>query len=83
MAISFHIESLEQQGYRNRDEVAGLSVKHTVSWNDEWCAEAYMNTDYSALTVRDIDATVGDFLAFNVMKEIVLNLEKETASEEN
>lgn len=35
--------------YRNRDEVAGKSVKHYVTAKDEWCAEAYMETDYNDL----------------------------------
>lgn len=35
--------------YNNLDEVAGLSVKQEVKGEDEWCAEAYMTTDYSIL----------------------------------
>ena len=33
--------------YRNRDEIINESVKKTVGANDEWCAEAYLETDYS------------------------------------
>lgn len=33
----------------NREEKAGFSVVRVVSANDEWCAEAYMETDYSSL----------------------------------
>jgi type I restriction-modification system DNA methylase subunit len=35
--------------YRNKREVPGLSVMHKVTWEDEWLAEAYMETDYSKL----------------------------------
>lgn len=35
--------------YRNRKEVAGKSVMHHVTAKDEWCAEAYMETDYNDL----------------------------------
>lgn len=35
--------------YRNKKEVTGKSVMHHVSAKDEWCAEAYMETDYSCL----------------------------------
>ena len=35
--------------YMNKREKPGLSVKKTLVWNDEWCAEAYMETDYAAL----------------------------------
>lgn len=35
--------------YRNGDEVSGKSIKHYVTAKDEWCAEAYMETDYSSI----------------------------------
>src|SRR6185436_16326026 len=36
--------------YNNSKEIAGLSVKKNVTEEDEWCAEAYMQTDYKNLT---------------------------------
>lgn len=46
--------------YRNRKEVAGKSVMYHVSAKDEWCAEAYLVTDYSSLAkncfVKDLCA---------------------------
>lgn len=36
--------------YKNNDVILGFSVKQQVTENDEWCAEAYMETDYSNLT---------------------------------
>lgn len=33
--------------FRNRDVVAGVSVAKEVGPYDEWCAEAYLETDYS------------------------------------
>ena len=39
--------------YRNRKEVAGKSVMHHVSVKDEWCAEAYLETDYTLLSKDD------------------------------
>ena len=38
--------------YRKRKEMAGMSVMHHVGARDEWCAEAYMETDYSCLNDR-------------------------------
>jgi SAM-dependent methyltransferase len=35
--------------FRNGDEIVGYSTKRLVSEDDEWCAEAYMETDYGAL----------------------------------
>ena len=52
--------------YRNRKVVPGLSVMHKVSWQDEWLAEAYMETDYSTLSVDDFQKTINDYLSFMV-----------------
>lgn len=52
--------------YRNKREVAGLSVMHKVTWNDEWLAEAYMETDYTKLTQSDFQKTVNEYLAYLV-----------------
>lgn len=37
------------KNYRNKDEIVGHSVKKEVKASDEWCVEAYMETDYIAL----------------------------------
>ena len=55
--------------YRNRKEAAGKSVMHHVSAKDEWCAEAYMETDYSSLTDADFIRTLQDYAAFLVKSE--------------
>jgi type I restriction-modification system DNA methylase subunit len=52
--------------YRNRDAVDGLSARAYVQHNDEWLCEAYMKTDYSALTQADFQNTVNDYLAYLV-----------------
>ena len=33
-----------------------------ITGEDEWCAEAYMETDYSLLTEKEYNKTVKDFL---------------------
>ncbi|MFZ3168157.1 MAG: N-6 DNA methylase [Candidatus Methanoperedens sp.] len=33
----------------NRKNISGFSVNHVVKAKDEWCAEAYMDTDYSKI----------------------------------
>ena len=50
--------------YRNKKEVPGLSVMHKVSWQDEWLAEAYMETDYSVLSSSDFEQTIRNHLAY-------------------
>ncbi len=52
--------------YKNKREVPGLSVMHKVSWDDEWLAEAYMETDYSALTQNDFQKVLNDYLSYLV-----------------
>jgi type I restriction enzyme M protein len=58
---------LEQ--YRDRDTAAGQCIKAPVTDNDEWCAEAYLETDYGKLSMNDFEATVKDFLLFRLLKE--------------
>jgi type I restriction-modification system DNA methylase subunit len=53
--------------YGNSDEVAGLSVKQEVSAEDEWCAEAYMETDYSTLNQADFERKLKDYVAFKFL----------------
>lgn len=56
--------------YMNKEEKAGFSVTKVVSADDEWCAEAYMETDYSVLSKKDFESTVQNYLAFLVSNHI-------------
>lgn len=47
--------------YRNNDVVLGLSARAEVTEADEWCAEAFMETDYSALTKDSFLNKMQDF----------------------
>jgi len=51
--------------YINRKAKAGFSVNKIVTANDEWCAEAYMETDYSKLKKEDFVRTLKGFVLFN------------------
>ncbi|WP_454889394.1 HsdM family class I SAM-dependent methyltransferase [Serratia quinivorans] len=44
--------------YFNMRNIAGLSVTHKVRAEDEWCAEAYMETDYSTISKADFSETI-------------------------
>ncbi len=50
--------------YMNRQNIAGLSVNQVVKAEDEWCAEAYMETDYTALAKKDFIKSVKEFVYF-------------------
>ena len=40
--------------YRNRDIIKDESVAREVDYQDEWCVEGYMDTDYSAITSGEL-----------------------------
>lgn len=50
--------------YRNNDAIAWLSVKKEITANDEWLAEAYMETDYTQLTEQDFIKNVKKYILF-------------------
>lgn len=50
----------------NKESIAGLSVTQIVNAEMEWCAEAYMETDYSRLTEEDFVQTIKNYVAFKV-----------------
>jgi 16S rRNA G966 N2-methylase RsmD len=52
--------------YRNREVHAGESVMQAVTADDEWCAEAYMETDYSTLTQADFEKAVQSYALFKL-----------------
>lgn len=55
--------------YKNQDEIPGLSVRKEVTANDEWCAEAYMETDYSTLCDEDFQKKIREYVAFKFLNE--------------
>lgn len=59
--------------YINRKQEAGFSVNRVVTAKDEWCAEAYMKTDYTKLTDEDFEKTVLDYATFLFANKINFN----------
>jgi type I restriction enzyme M protein len=53
--------------YHSRAVVPGASVVRRVTDSDEWCAEAYMETDYSRLSQRDFEETVRKYAVFKLL----------------
>ncbi|KAA6337249.1 Restriction enzyme BgcI subunit alpha [termite gut metagenome] len=58
--------------YQNKEEEAGFSINKVVTANDEWCAEAYMETDYSTITESDFEDTVLNYVTFLLNNKIGL-----------
>ena len=50
--------------YFHRKTERGFSAVREVTADDEWLAEAYMETDYSGLTERDFEQVVRNYYAY-------------------
>jgi len=57
------------KAFRNRETVRGLSVMEEVTASDEWCAEAYMEPDWSRLTREALAKTFKDYAIHKLIVE--------------
>ncbi|MFA7021667.1 class I SAM-dependent DNA methyltransferase [Aliarcobacter sp.] len=57
------------EAYRNNEVHAGESVTAYVTADDEWCAEAYMQTDYSQLSQKEFEEVVRKFAIHKILTE--------------
>lgn len=55
--------------YRHRKAEKGISAVRKVTADDEWLAEAYMETDYSTLTEKEFAQVVRDYCAYKIRNE--------------
>ena len=55
--------------YRHRESKAGFSITRHVNADDEWCAEAYMETDYSVLSDDNFIATLQAYASYLTKNE--------------
>ena len=53
--------------YRNREVHAGISVTATVDEDSEWCAEAYMETDYSTIPAEDFQRELKQYAIYRLL----------------
>ena len=53
--------------FRNREVHAGESVLKKVTSQDEWCAEAYMATDYSSIAQDHFERVVREYVVYRVV----------------
>lgn len=52
--------------YRHRKAEKGISAVRKVTADDEWLAEAYMETDYSNLTETEFERGIRNFFAYSI-----------------
>ena len=58
-------------GYINRETTPGFSVMKEIRAGDEWCAEAYIETDYAKLVREDgFLNTLKNYATFRISREI-------------
>ena len=55
--------------YRHRESKPGFSVNKVISARDEWCAEAYMETDYSQLTKIQFINVLKSFISYKFLTD--------------
>lgn len=77
-------EILEEwtDAFHNRREVPGKSVLKRVTDTDEWCVEAYMDTDYSTLSKADFEKVVRDYAVYTLSKAQLSADAPDTSEEE-
>ncbi len=56
--------------YKRRKEEAGFSVKRFVTAEMEWCAESYLETDYSTILDEDFEDTILNYVTFLVNNKL-------------
>ena len=54
--------------YRDQENIPGLSVRKEITVDDEWCAEAFMETDYSKLSKTDFERKLKEYVAYKFLK---------------
>lgn len=60
------IEDYWLKSYINRKEINQISIMKKVTPEDEWIAEAYLEPDYSILSLSDFEKTLREYQAFKM-----------------
>lgn len=61
------------ESYKEREEKSGYSVLRHVEATDEWVTEAYLETDYSTLTLADYEKKIRDYSIFHLSNNLHLS----------
>ncbi|MFH1192613.1 MAG: restriction endonuclease subunit S, partial [bacterium] len=56
--------------YKRGKEEAGFSVKKCIDANSEWCAEAYLETNYKILSVDNFKKKIKGYLSYLLTKPL-------------
>ncbi len=69
--------------YFNKENMEGLSIKHLINANDEWCVENYIQTSYSELNKPYFEDSLKKFIAFNVVENENFEPNKNSVNDKN
>lgn len=64
-----NIEKDWLDAYINRENISGFSVSKEVTPEDEWCAEAFLETDYTKISENDFIKELKKYAAFSALNE--------------
>ncbi len=64
--------------YLNKEEIAGHSVKQSVTAEDEWCVEAYIETDYSNLTKDKMEEIIRKYVIYSFNNFLIDDVSKKS-----
>lgn len=70
------------RAYMNKENIAGLSINKVINAEDEWCAEAYMETDYSGLNDKIFSENILIYTSFAFLNKIIMHAVDKTVNKE-
>jgi hypothetical protein len=68
------------ENFRNKDTVIGHCIKKSIIAKDEWCAEAYIDTDYNILTDELFIKNIKQYLTYVFNRSQTKSISIETNS---
>lgn len=69
--------------FRNRESIPGFSTMREVTARSEWCAERYIDADYSEMANIWIPSAVQGYVTSKADREIALHLSDQKVGERN
>lgn len=68
--------------YRNQEIIDKFSVKKAVKYDDEWCAEAYLQPNYNEISEHDFQKAVEEYFVYKALYENKLSFERDNEDAE-
>ena len=72
-----NIKSHWVMAYKNRDEIINESIKVSVNANDEWCAEAYLKTDFTYIPEENFVSKLKKYCLYLFSNNLTNSISKE------